>query len=133
MLFRPLPLIQRTPVPKNKRNLELVYLQDVVPTTLHLAGMKTPEFAEFNNLWPLITEAGSKSPYETIYGAYQTNAQRMIREGDYKLIVYPKADRVRLFDLRKDPQETMDLSGSPLSWLHCPAASIVLKRRVERS
>ena len=76
-------------VPKNKRNPELVYLQDIVPTTLHLAGVKTPEFVEFNNLWPLITNAESKSPYETIYGAYQTDAQRMIREGDYKLIVYP--------------------------------------------
>ena len=103
-------------VPKDKRNPELVYLQDVVPTTLHLAGTRIPEFVEFNNLWSLITDAEAESPYETIYGAYQTDEQRMIREGDYKLIVYPKADRVRLFNLRQDPLETRDLSGSPGHW-----------------
>jgi len=103
-------------VPQNSRNPELIYLQDAVPTTLHLAGIKKPGYVEFNNLWPLITEAEAKSPYNTIYGAYQTDEQRMIREGDYKLIVYPKAGRVRLFNVRKDPEETIDLCGNPSHW-----------------
>jgi arylsulfatase A-like enzyme len=30
-----------------------------------------------------------------------------------KLIVYPKAGRMRLFDLKRDPQEMHDLAGDP--------------------
>jgi choline-sulfatase len=34
----------------------------------------------------------------------------MIREDDYKLIVYPKAGVIKLFDLVNDPEEIHDLS-----------------------
>jgi len=33
-----------------------------------------------------------------------------------KLIVYPKAKRVRLFNLKEDPQEIDDLSSDPGQW-----------------
>jgi arylsulfatase A-like enzyme len=41
-----------------------------------------------------------------------TDAQRMICDGRWKYIRYPKAGREQLFDLEADPQELNDLSAS---------------------
>jgi choline-sulfatase len=38
--------------------------------------------------------------------------QRMIRADDYKLMVYPEAGVVRLFDLINDPEEMHDLAAA---------------------
>lgn len=38
---------------------------------------------------------------------------RMIRTGDYKLILYSRAGVRKLFSLEADPLEINDLSGSP--------------------
>jgi choline-sulfatase len=88
------------------RNDESVYLQDVMPTTLELAGVSKPKHVEFNSLLPLLS--GGKSPYEDIYGCY-LNKQRSIRTDQYKLIVYPDAKAMRLYDIGSDPMETTDL------------------------
>ena len=34
-----------------------------------------------------------------------------VRQGDYKLITVPGKRRVELYDVRKDPEEKMDLAG----------------------
>jgi arylsulfatase A-like enzyme len=47
--------------------------------------------------------------HEFVVG-YFTDAQRGIREGDWKLIHYPKIDNTQLFNLRDDPFELRDLS-----------------------
>ena len=110
------PLIVVGPnIPKNERRDALVYLQDVMATTLDLANVAKPEYVEFNSLLPLIADAKKASAYDAIYGCYVTH-QRMIRVGDMKLIVYPKAKRLRLYDLKDDPQELDDLSGNPGYW-----------------
>ena len=36
----------------------------------------------------------------------------MVHTAQYKLIVYPKASKILLFDLKKDPEEMHDLSGA---------------------
>ncbi len=51
------------------------------------------------------------SSYPEIYGAYM-DLQRMIRVDDYKLIVYPKAGVIKLFDLINDPSEQHNLAGA---------------------
>lgn len=53
-----------------------------------------------------------KSVYPFVVG-YYTDAQRTIREGTWKLILYPKARRTQLFDLASDPDEMHDLSTQP--------------------
>jgi choline-sulfatase len=63
---------------------------------------------QFHSLLPLLD--GNQSPYEAIYGAY-LDRQRSIRTGQHKLIVYPKANVVRLYDLQADPGERHDLAG----------------------
>lgn len=103
-------------IPKGETRDALVYLQDVMATTLDLAGVDKPDYVEFNSLLPLIENASRKSNYDAVYGCYLADKQRMIRVGDYKLIAYPQAARLRLYNLADDPQELNDLSGNPQHW-----------------
>lgn len=73
-----------------------IYLQDVMPTTLQLAGVSRPAHVQFRSLMPLI-QGDEREPYPAIYGAY-LDAQRMITEGDYKLILYPAIAKARLYN-----------------------------------
>ncbi len=104
------PLIVVGPdIPENEKRDMQVYLQDIMATSLDLAGVEKPEYVEFNSLMPMIDKSAQKSSYSEIYGAY-TKLQRMVRTNDYKLIVYPKAKKILLFDLNNDPLEMYDLS-----------------------
>lgn len=87
-----------------------VYLQDIMPSTLELAGADVPEHVQFKSLMPLIS-GKRKQNYDAIYGAYRPNMQRMITMGDHKLIMYPNLNKCKLFNLKDDPQEMKDLAG----------------------
>ena len=87
-----------------------IYLQDVMPTTLQLADASR-QGVEFKSLLPLIRGEQTAS-YDAIYGAY-TDHQRMITHDGHKLIVYPKINKMRLFDLSSDPWEEHDLIAQP--------------------
>ena len=39
--------------------------------------------------------------------------QRMIRTKQYKMMIYPKANLVRLYNMEVDPFEMHDLAGDP--------------------
>ncbi|VGO23144.1 sulfatase-like hydrolase/transferase [Pontiella sulfatireligans] len=97
-------------IPQGKTIDAPVYMQDLMPTTLELAGVKIPSAVEFKSLVPVI-QGSEKEPYSAIYGAYKM-AQRMVRMGDMKLIWYPDADKYLLFDVKKDPLEMNDLSSN---------------------
>lgn len=99
-------------IPKDAKRDQTVYLQDVMATALDLAGIEKPAYVEFESLMDLIRDPGRESHLEYVYGAY-TGTQRMITKGDYKLIVYPKINKVRLYNLKDDPQEMRDLAGKP--------------------
>ncbi len=123
------PLIVVGPsVPKGEQRDALVYLQDIMATTLDLAGVEPPDYIEFNSLMPLIKAPKAPSHYDAIYGCYTPTLQRMIRIGNHKLIVYPKADVMRLYDLNKDPHELNDLAGDPE---HQPLIAKLYKRLIE--
>ncbi|QDS88830.1 Arylsulfatase [Rosistilla ulvae] len=89
-----------------------IYLQDVMPTTLQLAGVKKPDHVDFQSVLPLLAGQGERR--ESIYGAY-LDLQRSLRTDRYKLILYPRANVVRLYDLHRDPDEMNDLAGDPAS------------------
>jgi arylsulfatase A-like enzyme len=89
-----------------------VYLQDIMPTTLQLAGIDKPSDVFFNSFLHLAQGKQTEGNYPAIYGAYM-NLQRMIRKDGFKLIVYPKIDKILLFDLENDPKEMSDLSEDP--------------------
>ena len=67
---------------------------------------------EFHSLLPLIEKRQPKSSYDAIYGVY-LQLQRLIEAGGYKLIVYPKANRLRLYRVERDPFEMTDLAEDP--------------------
>ena len=105
------PLMMAGPdIPNGELRDQEVYLQDIMATSLELAGIDKPDYVEFNSLMELVKSPEAKSYYESIYGAYM-NLQRMVKKGDYKLIVYPKIGKVRLFNLVEDPNEMNDLAG----------------------
>jgi arylsulfatase A-like enzyme len=107
------PLIVAGPgIPEGARKNMEVYLQDIMPTTIEYAGGKVPDWVDFNSLKPLIEMESDDSNYAEIYGAYM-DLQRMIRMDDYKLIVYPVAGVIKLFDLFNDPLEKHNLASSP--------------------
>jgi len=89
-----------------------IYLQDAMATALEIAGIEKPSHVEFKSLMPLLM-GNEKTHYETIYGKY-THTQRMIIDGDWKLVFYPFATKkMRLFNLKKDPQEMHDQIDNP--------------------
>ncbi len=107
--IRPPMIVIGPDIPKNQKNDTDVYLQDLMASALNLAEIKKPEYVEFNSLINIAKGISSKGNYDAIYGCY-TNAQRMIRKDDFKLIVYPKAKITLLFDMKNDPLEMDDLS-----------------------
>ena len=107
------PLIFSGPgIPADSRRDQQVYLQDLVPTVLHLAGAESPAGIEFSSLIPLIRSEDAVSPHEAIYGCYM-DLQRMVRTDEYKLIWYPRVPVFRLYHVAEDPGEMYDLAGDP--------------------
>lgn len=103
------PLIAAGPsIPKGKVIDEDVYLQDIMATTLDYAGIVQPEYVEFKSLRNLIEGEASQN-YEAVYGGYM-DLQRMIRKDGFKLLVYPRVQKLLLFDMESDPHEMNDLS-----------------------
>ena len=98
-------------VAAGKTREQEIYLQDIMPTTLQLAGIDQPGHVDFKSLMPLI-EGSEEKPYDAIYGAY-LEKQRMITLDGYKLIMYPNAKAVRLYHVQDDPDETVDLADQP--------------------
>ncbi len=108
------PLMMAGPdIPKNKKVDADVYLQDVMATSLELAGLQKPEYVEFISFLDLAKGNASESHYEAVYGCYM-DFQRMIRKDGFKLIVYPKAQKALLFDLEADPEEMNTLADDPV-------------------
>ena len=114
------PLIFAGPgVPKNQVRDGLVYVQDLRPTLLKLAGIpESPEATAFRSFDRLFAPGSNRNTpaREHIYGAYMRR-QRFIRVGNMKLIWYgssgKKPGRWLLFDLSKDPLEMNNLSEDP--------------------
>ncbi|MFP4499554.1 MAG: sulfatase-like hydrolase/transferase [Candidatus Hydrogenedentota bacterium] len=98
-------------IPAGARNSTPVYLQDIMPTALALAGAEVPERVAFRNLLPLI-EGARAEQYGAIYGAYM-NKQRMVADEGFKLVHYPTIDKTLLFNLENDPDEMHDLADDP--------------------
>ncbi len=98
-------------VPKGKLIGSPIYYQDVMATSLVLAGDKEIENLDFHDLMPKIKAKTTQQ--QGIYGAYLVGAQRMYIAEGFKLIIYPKAKVYRLYDLRNDPKEMKSLAGDP--------------------
>ena len=105
------PLIISGPgLPKNERTDALVTLYDLFPTLCDLSGLEIPRTVTGKSLAPLLRHQ-SNSIHDFVTGMF-TDTQRMICDSRWKLILYPKVERVQLFDLQTDPNELRDLSSN---------------------
>lgn len=98
-------------VPKGKKISTPIHLQDIMPTTLELAGVDKPKHVDFKSIMPLI-KGRKVTPYDAIYGAY-LGVQRSVTFEGYKLLLYPKVPKARLYNLKDDPNEMTDLADNP--------------------
>ncbi len=100
-------------IPKGQTVDDLVYLQDVMATALDLAGSSEGLSAvDFKSLIPLALDEKGAERRDAVYGAY-TGQQRSVRDKEYKMLIYPKYNLVRLFNVVEDPHEMNDLAGNP--------------------
>ncbi len=106
--IRPPLLVAGPGIPEGGRISAAVYLQDIMASSLEIAGVQKPEYVRFNSFMPLIRGERTESLYPAIYGCY-TDEQRMIRNENFKLIIYPKIKKLRLYDIQNDPLELVDL------------------------
>lgn len=106
------PLLVKGPnIPSGQSVEQDVYLQDIMASALDVAGVSNANFVEFNSLLPLAKHATSDGSLDAVYGAY-LGKQRMVRKDNFKLIVYPKVNTLKLFDLKNDPYELNNLAKS---------------------
>ena len=72
-----------------------------------MAGVEIPEHIQYQSYIPILS--GESSGRAQIYSAYLKDAQRALTKEGYKLILYPGGGIARLYDLKKDPEEKVDL------------------------
>ncbi len=100
-------------IPEGHRIEAPIYLQDIIPTTLELAGASIPDHVEFTSFAPLL-RGEAEGTRRAIYGCYREH-QRMVTHNGRKLMLYPKAGVARLYNLEEDPLEMNDLADHPES------------------
>ena len=118
-----IPLIMRGPgVPKGTRCGALLYLLDMYPTLLQLAGVAVPETSAGHSLKALLDEVTYKhrrqifSAYQSVFGHPGDQPyQRSIKDERHKLIQTVVGGTVtwQLFDLEADPYERANLINNP--------------------
>jgi arylsulfatase A-like enzyme len=97
------------------------HISDWMPTFCALAGYQPEKDLHWDgqNLWPALSGAAPPAP-RTIYVAGPGFRAEAFRDGDWKLIVQQgkakkgekaAAEKVELYNLAKDPNETDDLSA----------------------
>lgn len=96
-----------------------IYYQDLMPTSLEIAGAAVPDDVQFQSLLPMLngdnvkiadTQQQVNDVAGEIYSGY-TKTQRMFIDGHHKLILYPKISVSLLYDLQNDPLELVELSS----------------------
>jgi len=102
------PLVVTGPgIQTNRKTSAQVYLRELFPTVCDLCEIDTPKSVQGRSFAGVL-EGKSDKAHDAVFG-YFRNSQRMIRTNRYKLIVYPQASRVQLFDLREDPDELKNI------------------------
>jgi arylsulfatase A-like enzyme len=96
---------------------------DVLPTLAHLTGQETPGWTEGVVLPPYVTTPPNRNVYvvqaiDNAPDAALTHASTVLVKENYKLHYYfgypelPEGELVKLFDIKSDPEELVDLYAS---------------------
>lgn len=84
---------------------------DVLPTVLAAAGVEAPAERPSDgiDLIPVLSGAKPSEPRNLYWSSAEEGGWWAVRSGDWKLVA--ERDRIELFDLAKDPSESIDLSA----------------------
>ncbi len=113
-----IPMIVHSPLVQSPGGLcdDFVYLHDLFPTALDLAGEQLPSLSQARSLLPLLRGEDSRPERDFVYGQFTGHftdySQRMFRTRDYKL-VFNAPESGELYDLKKDPREMNNLINHP--------------------
>lgn len=89
----------------------MMYQHCLFPTICDLANVPAPATVQFPSLMPLLFGKQTRL-FDSMYCAYE-KYQRSVRTDAHKLILYPEARRVQLFDIVNDPWEMKNLASNP--------------------
>jgi len=110
------PMIMSCPrsIPAGKEETCLSSGLDLFPTFCDYAGVETPKVMRGVSLRPVL-ESGKTPSRGFIASEAASNNAQMIRSERYKYIAYKNDPVEQLFDMEKDPGETVNLLGDPSS------------------
>jgi len=118
-----MPMLARLPgvIPAGSVNGDLVSNLDFAPTFLDLAGMPAPQDMQGESLLPLLQGKIHPNWRESVYYHYyeypavhMTKRHNGVRTQRYKLMhFYHDIDAWELYDLKKDPQELLNVYADP--------------------
>ncbi len=118
-----MPLIMSYPkeIKGGQKIDDFVLNLDFAPTFLNYAGVKIPENMQGEPIGTLFEDVTAKDwrksvyyhYYEYPYGWHSVNRHYGIRREDLKLIHFYQKDQWELFDLKKDPDELINLIDNP--------------------
>ena len=102
----------------NRQDHTLLNLHQLFSTTAELCNVPIPKTIPNTSFAHLIIKKNQENQYqnEILYGAYsttKTNYSRMAMDHNYKLIVYPKAKTIQLFNRKNDPWEINNTAYQP--------------------
>lgn len=126
------PLIITGPgIPAAKRTAAMCYLFDVLPTLGKRCGVNAPTGSDGVDFSATLADPSQPARLRLMF-AYK-NVQRALGDERWKLIRYPQVDKVQLFDLLADRDETKNLAGQPEYAATVAELTAVLKREMQSS
>jgi len=103
-----IPLIIHVPGFKHKEVNTVVDESDIAPTIIKLVGLPIP--SDFRGVSISLSDEGRNLRNKTIYAEQRQEGNlTSIIEGEFKLIINHKNDKMELYNLRKDPFEKNNL------------------------
>ena len=97
-------------------NDSFVYLHELMPTLLDIAGAKAPAPVDGERILPLMTgevkDNGRTEVFFEYHNHFYIGRQRMVRDLDYQL-TFNESERGELYDLKKDPYQLKNVCYEP--------------------
>ncbi|MBL8823272.1 MAG: sulfatase-like hydrolase/transferase [Planctomycetia bacterium] len=121
------PLIITGPgIATGQQTQAMCYLFDVFPTLGELCRVKAPFTSQGISLLSVLRDPRQSARSELLFAYRQY--QRAIRQGQWKLIRYPKVNIIQLFNLQTDSDEKHNLSLQPEQAVRVAGMSAQLAR-----